>query len=578
MIDITVKIGGEAGFGIMTTGLLLGKVVTRSGYQAYEYAEYPSLIRGGHNVIEVRISDEKVYSQERKTDILVCLNKETHVLHKDELKPGSVVVLDEDKTDIREIKVNDKSITYIHLPFAKMIQEGGLSNVMINNIALGAIMYIIGADFDILKGLITETFAKKGEEVIGKNVQASKLGFDHIKDKYPDGYTHKIPKKQEIIPRMYISGNEMIGLSAITGGCKFYCAYPMTPSSALLHYLAGKAEKYSLVVKHAEDEIAVINMALGASWAGVRSMIGTSGGGFALMVEAVSLAGITETPLVIVMGQRPGPATGMPTWTEQGDLLFVLHSGHGEFPKIILAPGDVEEAHRLTKDAFNFAEIYQTPVFILGDKYIQEGHQSIEESKIKNYEIAINRGKLLSQEELDKITNYKRYQLTDDGISPRALPGMRGSLHQSNSYEHLEDGHTTEDADERIKQVDKRNKKTDTFLLNHGRLPVLLGSSDAPLTLVSWGSMKGPILQAMKDTNYKFNYLHFSYMWPLDKEKLTKVLTSLKTTLLVENNSTAQLGSLISMVTGIQIKNKLLKYSGRPIYPEEIIEKVNQLK
>src|SRR3989344_2499768 len=551
MLDITVKIGGEAGFGIMTTGLLMGKIATRSGYHAFEYPEYPSLIRGGHNVIEIRISDEKVYSQEKKVDILVCLNKDTYLLHKNEVKEGGIVILDESKVDITKEKISDKNITYINLPLAQIIQEAKLSNVMINNIALGAIVHVAGADFKILEDLITQIFAKKGQEVIDKNEQAAKLGLDHLAQAYAAGYQIKIPRKTEITPRMYVSGNEMIGLAAIAAGCKFYCAYPMTPSSALLHFMAGKAEKHGLVVKHAEDEIAVINMAVGASWAGARSMVGTSGGGFALMVEGVSLAGITETPIVIIMGQRPGPATGMPTWTEQGDLLFIIHEGHGEFPKIVLAPGDAEEAYRLTREAFNFADIYQTPVFIMGDKYIQEGHQSVDEFTITNIQIPGNRGKLLTQDQLISAAGkYQRYALSPDGISPRALPGMKNSLHQSNSYEHREDGHTTEEAGERVDQVNKRNKKLDTFLENHAKLPVIYGSKEAPLTLISSGSMKAPILQAMKDSNYLFNYLHFSYIWPLPKDQLTELLMTFKSTLLVENNSQAQLGQLITMVTG----------------------------
>jgi 2-oxoglutarate ferredoxin oxidoreductase subunit alpha len=231
----------------------------------------------------------------------------------------------------------------------------------------------------------------------------------------------------------------------------------------------------------------------------------------------------------------------------------------------------------LTIDAFNLADKNQTPVFIMADKYLLEGRQSTEKSKIKNQKSKIDRGKLLTQEELLKITNYKRYQITDDGISPRAIPGMKGSLHQVNSYEHLEDGHTTEEAAERTKQVEKRNRKTETFLREDARLPILFGKKEAPLTLVSWGSMKGPILQAMKEGGEKFNYLHFSYLWPLPKERLTKVLSGLKKTLLVENNSTAQLGQLLMMVTGIDIKEKLLKYSGRPIYPEEVLEKVSTM-
>ena len=576
MIDITVKIGGEAGFGIMTTGLFLGKIATRSGYHAFEYSEYPSLIRGGHNVIEVRISDEEVYSQEKRVDVLICLNSETFNLHAQEVKPGGLIIIDKDKADISKVKLQGGQ-KIIHFPFGKMLTENNLAVVMMNNIALGVLMHLLGADFLLLENLIAENFARKGEEIIKKNIQAARIGFNYLKENYQDGYQVKIPKKEEIIPKMYISGNEIIGLGAVAAGCKFFCAYPMTPSSNLLHYLASKAEKAGMVVKHAEDEISVINMAIGASWAGVRSMVGTSGGGYALMVEATSLAGITETPIVVMMGQRPGPATGMPTWTEQGDLLFIIHAGHGEFPKIVLAPGDMEEAYKLTITAFNLADKYQTPVFIMTDKYLLEGHQSVDKFLIFNFQFSIDRGKLLTQEELLKIPDYKRYQATEDGISPRAIPGMKGSLHQANSYEHFEDGHTTEEASERIKQVEKRNRKTATFFSQDAQLPVLYGPKERELTLISWGSMKGPILQAMKESGEKFNYLHFSYLWPLPKEKLTKVLKEHKRVLLVENNSTAQLGQILMMTTGIEIKDRLLKYSGRPIYPEEILERVERL-
>lgn len=572
MVNISLKIGGEAGFGIMTTGIFLGKIATRSGYYAFDYAEYPSLIRGGHNVVDVRISDEKVRSQETLTDILVCLNKETLVLHKDKLKDGGMVVFDPDEFDASEIKLSNNNISFVKVPFGKIMKEASLAKVMINNISLGAIVRIIGADFEILKALITETFLKKGEEIINKNVQAARSGFDYVEKNYPQGYRFKMPKLPEIKTKLFITGNEMIGLGAVAGNCRFYAAYPMTPSSALLHYLAKKSEKSGMVVKHAEDEISVMNMAIGASWAGARSMVGTSGGGYALMVEGTALAGITEIPIVVMMGQRPGPATGMPTWTEQGDLLFILHAGHGEFMKIILAPGDMEEAYKLTIEALNFADIYQTPVFIMADKYILEGHESIDEEIIKNHRFTLNRGKLLGKTELEKVTGYRRYALTDDGISPRALPGYKNSLHQANSYEHLEDGHTSEDGDERKKQVDKRNRKILTYLTNDVKMPVLYGDPKSPVTVVSWGSVKAPVLQAMKDTGNKFNYLHFSYLWPLPEEKLTVYLKEFKKLVLVENNSSAQFGQLLRMVTGVDIQDKLLKYNGRPFYPEEIIK------
>lgn len=561
----------------MTTGILLGKIATRSGYHAFEYPEYPSLIRGGHNVVAVRIGDEKVYSQGEKADVLVCLNKETFDLHVEKMKDGGVVFIDNERWNIDEEKKKYQNLIFINLPFSRILREGAYPTVMINNIALGALIHVLGADFQLLEEMIRENFARKGEEVIEKNIQVSKQGLVYAKKGLPESKVGQMGRKDKIEKKMYLTGNEMIGYGAIASECKFYCAYPMTPSSTLLHYLAANAQKAGMVVKHAEDEISVINMALGASWAGIRSMVGTSGGGFALMVEAVSLAGITETPIVIMMGQRPGPATGMPTWTEAGDLNFIIHAGHGEFPKIVLSPGDIEEAYQLTVEAFNLADKYQTPVFLLTDKYLLEGHQSVEELRIKNYELRIDRGKLLNQEELNNISNYKRYLLTDDGISPRALPGMHGSLHQANSYEHIEDGHTTEDSSERKKQVEKRNRKADTYLVQDVKLPQIFGNKEAELTVISWGSMKGPILQAMKESGNKFNYLHFSCLWPLPENDLKKILLSLRRTLLVENNSTGQLGMLLKMVTGVEIEDRLLKYDGRPIYPEEILEKLKQL-
>jgi 2-oxoglutarate/2-oxoacid ferredoxin oxidoreductase subunit alpha len=572
MINMTVKIGGEAGFGIMTTGIFLGKIATRSGYFAFEYSEYPSLIRGGHNVVEVRICDEPVYSQEKKVDVLMCLNKETFLLHKNELKDGAVVVYDQDKIDINAEKIIDKNITYVHLPFAQILAEGKFPTVMINNIALGALMHLLGADFEVLKGMITETFIKKGQEVIDKNVSIAQMGRDAALKCCPSGCQYKMPKKDTIETKMYATGNEMLGLATIAAQCKLFVAYPMTPASALLHYLAGKAEKSGMVVKHAEDEISVINMALGGSFAGVRSMVSTSGGGFALMVEAVSLAGITETPIVIGMGSRPGPATGMPTWTEQGDLLFILHSGHGEFPKILLAPGDIEETYKLTIEAFNYADIYQTPVFVITDKYLLEGHQSVNKNKITDYKVEINRGKLLKQEEFDALSEYKRYADSPDGISARAIPGTSGAVFQANSYEHRQDGHTSEEASDRILQAEKRNRKITTFLSTHAKLPVLYGNKDAKHTVVVWGSMKGPSLEAMKGNESLFNVLHFSFMWPLPQKEVKELLLSLKSPVLVENNMTGQLGQLLKMVTGFSFEKQFFKYDGRPIYPEEILE------
>ncbi|KKR31107.1 MAG: Pyruvate flavodoxin/ferredoxin oxidoreductase domain protein, partial [Candidatus Gottesmanbacteria bacterium GW2011_GWC2_39_8] len=285
-----------------------------------------------------------------------------------------------------------------------------------------------------------------------------------------------------------------------------------------------------------------------------------------------SLLGITETPLVIAEVQRPGPATGLPTWTEQGDLHFVIRSGHGEFPKIVLAPGDVLEAYRLTQEAFNLADIYQCPVFILSDKYLAEGFKSVEKSKIQNSKTQINRGKVIDnlQYKEGELVEFQRYIVTEDGISPRLVPGTKGAYFQANSYSHIADGHTTEEAESRKKQVDKLLKKTETYKKSHLPPPVLYGNPEAPLTIVSWGSMKGPVLQAMQDLP-EFNLLHFTYIYPFSPQA-ESILRKAKKLLLLENNATGQLGELIAQETGIRIENKLLKYDGRPFYPEEVIE------
>jgi len=568
--SITWKIGGEAGFGIMTTGVMFAKLATRSGYHIFNYTEYPSLIRGGHNVMEVRFSSTPIYSQEKGVDLLIALNKQTIDLHQSELKDGAGLVYDPEKVTINPGELSAK-IVLLPIPLTKIIKEAGASPVMQNNVTLGASCALFNLDLDILFKLIEDEFARKGEEVVAENKKSAELGYQYVvnnlKGKFVKNLDHNDTQKL-----MVLSGNEAVGLGAIAAGCKFFCAYPMTPTSNLLSFLAEKAEKVGLVVKHAEDEIAVINMAIGASFAGVRSMVGTSGGGFSLMVEGLGLAGITETPVVIAMGQRPGPATGMPTWTGQADLKFLINASQDEFLRIILAPGDVAEAFTLTVEAFNLADIYQTPVFILCDKYLCEGYQStpfFDSSKIK-----IDRGKTILQME-QKITNYLRYQTTADGISPRLLPGTKGVTFIANSYEHEENGLSTEDSAERAKQVNKRNQKAITYQNNISQ-PTLYGSKEAEITLIGWGSTKGPVLQALTDINYQqngksINFLHLTHVWPLNNKALTEILGQAKKKVMIEGNSFGQMEQIIREQTGIVMDDRFLKYDGRPFYPEEII-------
>lgn len=573
------KIGGEAGFGIATSGLIFSRIAVRLGYHVFDYIEYPSLIRGGHNAFESCFSDEPIHALKNEIDFLVCLNEDTFRFHQKRLTSSSYVIYGEE-----EFKIEGDYVK-ISVPFKKILQELQGQIVMKNTITLGAMLAIMGADLAVLLEIIEKQFAKKGEVVVNFNKKFAKYGADYVKTHYSQ-LIKPVLTKRESENKVVFSGNDAFSFGAVAADCRLYAAYPMTPSSSVLTTLALWQEKTGMIVRHAEDEISVINTALGSSWAGVRSAVGTSGGGFALMMESVSLAGVAEIPVVIFLAQRPGPATGMPTWTEQGDLLFAVHAGHGEFPKIVLSPGDQEEMVSLTTEAFDLADIYQTPVIIISDMLLSEGHKSVSLEFINKLinEYKPDRGKIINKFSMtnDQFSNekYLRYQLTEDGISPMLIPGEKGYFYQSNSYEHSEDGHTTEDAKPRVDQVNKRNKKAATYLQNHFQLPKIYGEIEKASTVfVSWGSSKGPILEAMKtlkDQGKETALIHFTHVYPLDEEKIKPIFKQGKRYVLVENNSQGQLGKLLRSETGINLKEKLLKYDGRPFWPEEIASYVTQ--
>lgn len=568
----TWKIGGEAGFGIMTTGILFSKIVNRLGYNSFDYIEYPSLIRGGHNAFEAIVSDGPVHGLKKDIDYLVCLNEDTYKKHKSRLLAQSYVLFDPD-----EFAIADEQFIRIPVPFKKILTDLKGQIVMKNTVAMGATLAILGSDLNILNDIIEKQFARKGLEIVDFNKKFAQLGFDHVQKIHSQNMKSMLPKKENG-KKLVMSGNDAFSLGSIIADCRLYAAYPMTPSSSVLTTLAAWQEKTGIVVRHAEDEISVINTALGSSFAGVRSAVGTSGGGFALMVESISYAGMAEIPIVLFLSQRPGPATGMPTWTEQGDLLFACHAGHGEFPKIVLAPGDVEEMLELTAKAFNLADIYQTPVIVMSDMFLSESHKTISRKFVDNFSASyiVNRGKTVSN---PTEIPYLRYKVSEDGISERLIPGARGHFYQANSYEHLEDGHTTEEAQPRRDQVQKRNKKWQIYLKQDFMRPQVFGEIESSETVfVSWGSNKGPIREAQKilsRQNRATTYLHFTHLYPLEKSLIESYFPKGKRYILIENNSHAQFGRLLRMETGIDIEDKMLKYDGRPFWPEEIAEKVN---
>ncbi len=572
MNSVTWKIGGEAGFGIISSGIMLARAFARAGYVTQATNDYPSLIRGGHNVITVRIATAPFGAMNRDVHLLVALNLETVTLHKDELTQGAIVVYD---PRFGEIAAKDvpKAATLIPLPMSEIVKEANADGIMRNTVALGATVALMGSEFKVLEAVIRDQFKKKGDETIMYNVNLAQKGYDFIKKNHPEVKALRLEPGTVKEPQLVINGSEALGVGAVRAGLKFAAIYPMTPINALITFLADHAKSLGVVYKQPEDEIAGINMAIGASIAGVRSMVATSGGGFALMVEGLSLAGIIETPLVIDLGMRVGPATGMPTYTEQGELQFAIHAGHGEFARIILAPADAQEAFTLTIDAFHLADKYQIPVFLLTDKYLNESQWAVPKSAFMG-DVAIDRGKLLT-----KVPEgpFKRFALdSPDGVSPRTTPGVPGGIFYANSYEHDETGHVAEGAQMRAAMVEKRMRKFEAIKKDM-RGPTEFGKSDAEITFVSWGTTRGAILEAMKVLEAKgktSRLVHFSWLFPFPVEETTKALSAATRIVDIEQNATGQLASLIREHTGILVKERLLKYDGRPWDPEEIVERL----
>lgn len=564
MADFTWKIGGPAGFGIMTTGLIFSKAFSRGGYHVFDYSEFPSLIRGGHNTHQSRVSSDEIHSQNKQVHILVALNSTTIEKNSEEVAESGIIIYDSEK-----IKDAIEGNT-MRVPLARLAKESGGTELMANNVALGASVALLDYDAEMLYKTIRDAFMEKGNDVVNANINAAKAGYDYVKKNFTKKFEITAKKVSEK-KRYLITGNDAIGAGSIAAGCKFYSGYPMTPTASILSYMAQKQKEYGLVVKQAEDEIAAVNNAIGAGFAGARAMTATAGGGFALMAEGYGLAAMTETPVVIVVGQRPGPATGMPTWTSQADLRFVMHAHQDDFPRIVIAPGDVEEAFRMAGEAHNIAEKYQTPVIILTDKYLCESRKTAERLEAPK----IDRGELVDEFKRE----YERYKLTKTGISPRMIPGTKGAVVIANSDEHNEKGQSTEDAAMRNSMMEKRMKKLEA-LAKELPAPKVYGEKDAEITMVCFGSVKGPALEAIKELGKKgisANVIHVTYVSPFPEKEMKKLLGEAKKLLVVENNYTGQFAGLIAEKAGESIANRLLKYDGRPFYPEEIAEKARKV-
>ena len=565
------KIGGEAGYGIMGTGLMFSKLCMRSGLYSFMTHDYPSLIRGGHNTSTVRAEEKIITSHIETCDLLVALNKETIDLHKNEIISNGGIIYDGD--EIKETGEVRKDVKLYNVPLMKISRELVNEKLLRNTVALGASVALFDINFELVKEILKETYNKKGEKIVNVNIEAAKRGYEYIKNNYKEEFRNKVRKKERK-NTIFITGNEAISLAAIKAGCKFHAQYPMTPSSQILHYLISKSNEYGITALQIEDEISVINTALGASWAGARSMVATSGGGFCLMSEAYGLAGMVELPLVLIMGQRGGPATGLPTKTEQGDLRFILHAAQGEFPRIVLAPGDVEECFNLTLDAFNLADQLQNPVIIIHDSYLANNGKTVEKFDVSKYKV--ERGLLAKDSELDK--DFKRYKHgSQTGVTLRSLPGQKNGLYSCGSDEHDEYGQICEDPENRKQIMERRMRKLEYAKKLIGDKAInFYGDKDSELTIVGWGSTKGRIQEAMKyleKEGIKANFIQVVSLSPFPSEKLSLLLNKSKRVVLFEENFSAQLLGLIREKTGFEIKNKWVKYNGIPFSPSEVFEK-----
>ena len=550
-----ILIGGAAGQGLVTVGQLLARSLVRSGYSIVVTQSYQSSIRGGHNTFAIRVGIDEVIAPKESVDLLVALDMDTVNLHRRDLTSDGLVVLD------NSLDINGDSL--LRVPFKELSQER-FSNIS----ALGVVGSLLGLDEGLMARTLDDFFGKKNEGLAAENRHILSAAAGWAAKHETQG--HKLPAIPNPLQRLMMNGNEAIALGAVSAGLRFYSFYPMTPSTSISLNLAGQAKRMGLIVEQAEDEIAAINMAIGASFAGAPSMVATSGGGFALMVEGVSLAAMTETPLVVMVAQRPGPATGLPTRTEQGDLEFVLHAGHGEFPRAVFAPGTVEGCFRLTRRAFELAERYQGPMFLLTDQFLADSYRAVVPFDIENLP-PVDAGT-----EAVGSSQYTRYAITESGISPRLLPGMTEHLVVADSDEHTESGHITEDLSVRRQMVEKRLRKG-KGIRAEVIPPDREGEEKPDLLLVSWGSSKGSVQEAVSRMNSqgeKVSTLHFSQVWPLVPEQFMSYLESARQVVSVEGNAFGQLARLIRRETGFQIKKKVLRYDGLPITPEFILREL----
>jgi 2-oxoglutarate ferredoxin oxidoreductase subunit alpha len=571
--------GGEAGDGVFAVSDMLALMFARAGLEVLTTQTYSSRIRGGHINASVRIAEQELLSQGDELDLLIALDLETVELHRRTVRDGGIILYDNSQGEVELADLEQRQITVFPLPARKIAREKLNAPIMKNIVMTGAALTAVNFDpkFEFLGGLIRERFAAKGEKVVAKNMEAAAAGQEHIRQ--ANKAVQYRMERRERTRKMLLQGSDAVAFGALTAGCRFMASYPITPASDVMEYLVTKFQKYNGVMVQAEDELSAITMAIGAGFSGARSITASSGPGIALMIEALGLSAVTETPLVLVDVQRCGPSTGMPTRMEQADLNLLVYGAHGEIPRIVLAPSDIEECFYQTVRAFNLAEKYQCPVIVATDQYLSQSQRTTPPFDLSK--VTIDRGWLLSDDELKKMDGgFKRYLITERGISPRTIPSQEQGIFKTTGVEHVETGNATENPDARTRMMKKRFLKLETFCKEDMIPPQVFGNPESEVTLVGWGSTKGVIREVMErfkqEEGIELRLMQLLDIWPFPDQAVAEILRTSRQVIVVENNFTGQMANLIRQQTGIEC-TKVVKYNGAPFSPTELHQRLKGL-
>ena len=575
--EVNVGIGGAAGDGVASAGNTLVLSLSRQGLAAYSYNSYQSVIRGGHSWLRLRFSAKKPLGVGDQVHAAIALNQDSLDRHLQELKAGGVALYNGAK--LSPSHEPPPGVQLCPLPVPELAPGAVRLPVMQNTVAVGALMNLMGLEISGLESVLETTFAKK-PAVVQTNIEAAQAGFKYAASNFKPLATRLQPTDQKWAQT---SGNDLFAMGAALAGCKFYSAYPMSPATHILEWFANHAQRLGICVRQVEDEISVINMAIAAGHMGVRSMCATSGGGFALMTEAIGMAGIMEVPVVAINVMRAGPSTGVPTKTEQADLHQAFGASQGDFQRVIIAPISMSDCFVTPAEAFNVAERYQLPVIILSDLLMSEGSETVSTATL-DVEFPIDRGEIVSEAHIPGNDPYLRYKNTPSGISPRALPGLRDHLYVSASDEHDEDGVLLSDVFtdpvRRKKMVDKRVRKMAT-LTKYLPAPTLEGPAEADITLLGWGSTWGVLTEAserLREEGTSTNHLQIKYLVPFHVEEVSAILGTSKKLIIVENNQSGQFARHLRAETGIVADGHIRKYDGEPFEPKHIVAGVRQVQ